>query len=242
MKTAVIYSGQARSFAQVFENHYWHVLRKLPHPEFFVSVAEDEEASSMHRLAERFSEDQIHCEFVQQPELPEPKPDPKWLPGYKPSATPQAILKQLWANHRAWQFFYEQRLAETYTLIVRIRPDIGFHDFQSPFARGNDSNILSEHVSLSPWWARWGGVNDRFALLGSIAAEAYFNTWNLLPTLQSQGAPLHPETLVRAALEYRGIRVSSTLGAEFCTVRKNGSFVPMDPQINDIVDYARTKL
>ena len=130
MRTAVIYSGQARTFAQTFPNQYWHLLRRLPSPTFFVSVANDAQAVSMNLLRDRF--DHVHLEVVDQPQIPEPPPDPKWLAMYPPSSSPQAILRQLWSLNRAWHFFQENADEEVFDLVVRIRPDLAFARFEMP--------------------------------------------------------------------------------------------------------------
>ncbi len=230
MKTAVIYSGQARSFGRLFENHYFHLLRKLPDPEFFVSVVDDEDAPSMARIRERFDTPLSHFEAVTQPNIEEPPPDPKWLPGYPPSVPPQAILRQLWHLNRAWEF---ANLTGDFDWVIRIRPDIAFHRFVG-------FGPISSNQAVTPWWSRWGGINDRLAVLGQRAAEAYFTTFQRRQILWDFGCPLHPETMLATSLEEEGVRISHTLAAEFCTVRKDGTFLPMDPTVVDIVDYARS--
>lgn len=234
MKTAVLYSGQARSFAKVFENQWWHVLRKLPEPEFFVSVADDEQAPDMYRLLERFPADKVHIEIVQQPTLPEPPLDKPYLAMYPPSSPPQAILRQLWALQRVWEFYCEST-STAHDLIVRIRPDLAFYRFEMP------GSIIPE--CRVPWWARWGGVNDRLALLGHTGAFNYFRTYErMLSVHKDKGCPLHPETLIAASLELGGITPSHTLATEFATVRLDGTVVPPSVSLTDQVEYARTKL
>lgn len=229
-RTAVIYSGEARTFAQVFANQYYHVLRHLPDPEFFVSVQDDAQAADMTRLWGRFPADDIHIEYVEQPTLPEPAPDPKWLNLYPPSAKPQAILRQLWALNEAWGFYQSETKVE-HKLVVRIRPDIAFARFEMP----------SINRCFTPWWARWGGVNDRLALLDQPAARHYFTTFTKIERLRALGCPLHPEQLIAASLRDGGIEPSHTLAADFITLRLDGTIVPMSVTEIEIAEYARAR-
>lgn len=229
MTTAVFYSGQARSFAKVFANQYWHVLRKLPNPEFFVSVADDEQAADMELLRTKF--DRVNIEVVQQPTLPEPPPDPPHLAMYPPSSSPQAILRQLWALDRAWEF-YVSRISKTHDLVVRIRPDLAFYRFEMPA-------LLSPGKCLTPWWARWGGINDRFAVMGQRAAVNYFTSFQVVDGLLSNGCPLHPETLMAASLALGGIKPDHTLATEFATIRLDGTRVEPSVSLTDQAEYSR---
>lgn len=243
MKTSVIYSGQARTFARVFENQYFHCLRFLPDPEFFVSVARDEQCGDMHRLLERFPKEKVHIEYVMQPELPEPPPDPPYRAMYGPSSSPQAILRQLWALNRAWEFASELGANEA-DIVVRIRPDIAFYRFEMPQTVGNAYSgvgIWHDWRCETPYWARWGGVNDRLALLGREVAPHYFGTHHLIDRHCKQGCPLHPETLVYQTLKLAGIRPSHTLATEFATIRLDGTRVEPSVSLVDQMEYARTR-
>lgn len=230
MKTAVIYSGQARTFGQLFENHWWHVLRKLEDPEFFVSVQDDAQAADMTRLWEKFPPDRVHIEYVEQPTLPDPAPESKWLNLYPRSSPAQSVLRQLWALNRARLFSVHA------DLVIRLRPDLAFARFEMP--RHRDISHLSCHT---PWWSRWGGVNDRVAVMGCDAAFHYFTTFTKIDRLRALGCPFHPEQLIAASLEDGRIEPSHTLAAEFITVRLDGSHVPMDATQIELADYVRSQ-
>ena len=244
MRTCVIYSGQARSFAQVYRNQYFHVLRKLPNPEFFVSVADDEQAADMHLLETLFPPESVHIEYVKQPKLPEPPDDPPFHNIYpRDKATIQDVLRQLWALERAWEFFQEtsKDLLQAFDVVVRIRPDIAFGRFEFPMFDDVGWTGANANQCYTPYWARWGGVNDRLAVMGWNAAMHYFTAYQEVRDLRALGCPLHPEQLINAALELGGIHPMHTLAAEFITVRLDGSFVPMSITEIDKLEYARSR-
>jgi hypothetical protein len=74
----------------------------------------------------------------------------------------------------------------------------------------------------TPYWGRFGGVNDRFAVMGTEAAYDYFSTFSRLGNLLDSGCPLHPESLVKASLESHFRIIRDTMQTEFSTIRKNG--------------------
>lgn len=240
-KTAIIYSGQARTFSQLWENHRWHVWRKFTDPHFFISVEDDMQAGGMKILFDRIrGPRRVFMETVTQPTIVEPVINPV-ISGWKPSSPPQAILRQLWSLNRAYQFFQDvvtnsegMDLSE-FDTVIRIRPDTHFIRLDFP-----KWIVPITTTAFTPWWSRWGGVNDRFAVLGSRAAKSYFTTYQKLEALFAQGAPLHPETLVHASLQADDVDMRS-LSTEFRTLRLNGSMTPFDPTEVDIADYARSR-
>jgi hypothetical protein len=225
MKTAVIYSGQARSFHQVAWNHHWHLLRKLENPKIYVSVADDAQADDM--LALRDMGYQVEFEKVTQPGVPEPVVRPGMLGMYPTSSPAQAILRQFWALKRAWDWASNLG-AWSAEQVVRVRPDLAFGRVELPM-------VIDRWECYTPWWSRWGGVNDRFAAMGKSIAGSYFNAFEDVYRFVDRGCPLHPETILAASIAKAGIS-RPTLRAEFVTLRMDGTVVPMDPSIVDIAD------
>lgn len=262
MKTAILYCGQARTISQTYQNQAWH-LRHFPNPDIFVSVCDDPQADDMFLLKEAMPHAGWFMEKVVQPPVEVPVEKTLFHSGYPRSTSPEGVLKQLWAWNRAWEFFCSVAKPEDYDVFVRIRPDTAFLRLEVPrltalttFRQEPSEGVVDgcgiswAHVvervepdlSLHPRWAKWGGVNDRFAILGRIAARAYFTTWQKWPQLRALGAPCHPEQLLDASLRMDGIIPNSTLRAEFLTVRMpspehpNGGYYPCDPSLIDLMD------
>jgi hypothetical protein len=125
------------------------------------------------------------------------------------------VLRQLWQLNEAWKL-YRRSGPTDHELIIRTRPDLWFSGFVA-----EDLERMTADA-LTPWWGRFGGINDRFAIMVPYAAEAYFTTFARLPMLADKGVPLHPETLVRVSMEAAGCQVNDRLRVEFSTVRENG--------------------
>lgn len=234
MKTAIIYSGQARTFRHVFKNQWWYVLRKFPDARVFASVADDENAADMELLKTRFPADRVHIERVTQPDclplvglteesaIAAAQGAPMAI-----SSPPQAILRQLWHLNQARAFMAANSQAGDFEEFVRIRPDLHFHRFLLPGA-------VRSHECVSPWWGGYGGINDRFGIMGWAAMNAYFGTWTKLNQLLDAGCPLHPESLVAASLEDGGGKNWRSMQAEFSAVRPSGQLVWPDMQLYDL--------
>lgn len=234
MRTAVIISGQARTFRHVWKNQWWMLLRHFPDADFFVSVADDEDAHTMSLILERVAEDRLHLEKVGQPDCIEAlgMTEEQALEATRGAAMavsspPYGILRQLWHLERAYQLFLDSR-SSSYDCIIRLRPDLHFHRFVMPQTRH------IERVCLSAWWGGYGGINDRFAIMGETAAAHYFRTWSKVSELIASGCPLHPESLVAASLERGHITSLRELSAEFSALRPTGQLVWPDMQLYDL--------
>jgi hypothetical protein len=239
MKTAVIISGHMRTFDRCFATMKWHVFRHLPPTtRFFVSTVMDEDAGKVDLLTDAYGADRVSVDIVaQQPDcVAEMRASGVSLPAewqkgrpythepYAISVHPQAVLRQLWQLQRAWDL-YRSEVAGC-ECVIRLRPDMWFHDFHMP-------RVLSKDA-LVPWWGRFGGVNDRVAVLGIEAAPAYFGTYQNIPKLTKAGCPIHPESLVAASLADGGAWTVPELRAEFSTLRPNGEMRAPEISASDI--------
>jgi hypothetical protein len=247
MKTAILISGAMRSFDKCLPAMAWHVFRHFPDADFYVATANDEDAWKVKLLRDKYGDLVKDGLAFTQPvfELPAGCP-PNWTQGqfymhepYFISVSPQAILGQLWLLEKAWLLVTANN---NYECIIRIRPDIYFHSLELPWLTHPKYKTfyLENHESTAyvPWWGRFGGVNDRFAIMGWDAAEAYFRTFSYVHRLIEGGCPLHPESLIKTNLEASGCRIRSTLQAMFSTLRINGEMRPPEISNVDIANFA----
>lgn len=245
MKTAILLSGHMRSFARCLPNQFDHIYRHFPDADFYVSTVRDEDSSTAELLRARFPKSRVEIEVLDcQPEIPIPVPPvvADWQAGqnrlyshepYAISVHPQAVLRQLWHLNRCWEFFtnHQPAWATHYGRFIRIRPDLYFRSAHDV------ANAVTDGVARTPWWGRFGGINDRFAIMGHKAAEAYFTTFARLPALLEAGYPLHPERLIYGSLQESHCYIADTLRVEFAKLiwdrsTHHGSF--RDPEISQI--------
>lgn len=250
MTTAIIYTGHLRSFEKCLENQRWHVLRHFPNASFYIVTEEDEDAHKAGMLKAKYP-GVVEIRYVKQPPMVIPNGCPdEWQPGlpymhepYHISVDPRHVLGQLWMLREGWRLYQEAN--DPADLIIRIRPDLWFHSFTKPHGLHMSVNTgenkktpysAFEDVAWTPRFGKFGGCNDRFALLGAKAAEAYFTAHDNIPAMLAEGAPLHPETLVRYAMERRGISVLDDMRADFSTLRKTGEMRPPEVTHSDLMD------
>lgn len=244
MKVAILYTGAMRSFDKCLANQQWHVLRHFPDAKFYCVTEHDEDAVKAH-LLDRTGAD-VEIRKVKQPEMIIPAGCPsEWTPGrpymhepYHISVDPRAVLGQLWMLREGWRLYQEAN--DPADLVIRIRPDLWFHSFEKPYQFGlQDRNPTSfpSDIAHTPWWGRFCGINDRFALLGEEAAEHYFTTYDKIPKMIEAGAPLHPETLVATSLRNGLISICDDMKAEFSTLRKSGEMRPPEITLIDLAHF-----
>jgi len=230
MTTAIIISGAMRSFAKCLPNLDWMVFRHFPTAKFYVATHDDEDAPTTELLIKKYGGDSVRVAIMKQPEMVIPSGCPdKWTKGqpymhepYAISVHPSQVMGQLWMLREGWRVYQDAN--EPADLIIRIRPDLWFHSFVIPHGLNACKFGPDPKVSFTPWFGRFGGCNDRFALLGTKAAEAYFTTYDNIPAMLKEGCPLHPESLVNYAMQRVGISICDDMKAEFGTMRKNGEF------------------
>ena len=283
MSTAILISGQLRTFAQCSPTQRWHVYRHFPDCHFFLVVQRQRDAIEiLTPLMRDFGSDHVHLLQIDDPTL-EVTPEITSafdLAPYANAAPAHQLLLQHWYQAEVWKHFLavssqlsavssEPRrasdlqtpprssadhatsekadrrslIADRFDTFIRIRPDQFFHSFDQPSnfdfsgRRGLNTHI-AEHVAFTPWWVRFGGVNDRLAILGREAARAYFTVYEQIPALLAKGCPFHPESLVKAALLENGCTIHETLRTEFTTLRLDGNHRPPEIMSCDIAHAA----
>ncbi len=212
MSTAVLISGQMRTFAKCYPTQRWQIFRHYePDIHFFVSCPDDQQASTTTLLLKDYAN--VHVEFYDDPlDLPKIPLERGESAPYANAITHDKLILQHWGVKKVWEF-YQSKSRKKDDVIIRIRPDLWIHRFHKPADPSWNEAIL-------PWWGKFGGVNDRLGILGCDAAEYYFNVYDQIPDLLEKGCPFHPESLTAAVL--RGINIRPLM-ASFSTERMDGS-------------------
>jgi hypothetical protein len=232
MSTAILISGQLRTFAQCYPTQRWHVLRHFTDCHFFITVQAQPDAHEiLAPLIADYGADRVHLQQLTDPDL-SAHLTPKLARAYHQAPyTNAAPAHQLLLQHWYQAQVYSHFIASTdhlpfFSTVIRLRPDLFFHSFAPAYFDVDD--LLADEV-LTPWWGRFGGLNDRFAIMGDSAAPAYFDVFDKIAGLLAAGCPFHPETLLKARLDYNhDLRVSDRLRAEFSTLRPGGQMRPAE--------------
>ena len=234
MKTAVLISGQMRTFAKCYPTQRWQIFRHYePDIHFFVSCVDDPQAASSALLLRDY--ENVNVELYQDPtDLPViPNEKGAWAP-YANATTHDKLMLQHWGNKKVWDFFCASADKESFDVIIRIRPDIWIHRFEKP-----PDPYITE--CFCPWWGKFGGINDRLAIMGRQAGQVYFSMYDGINRLLELGCPFHPETLVAESLRRGGINVQSLLMVEFSTERMDGSRRWAEIVMSDIAELIASR-
>lgn len=245
MKTAVIFTGHTRSFVRCWPTFKWNVGRHFPDAKYFFSTIDDNDWQDALPLIKS-----IGMQFEALAGQPEFRSDKIWHPGqpyshepYAISVSPQAVLGQLWQLEQGYKLYLknteEKDLAD---VIIRVRPDSWFHSFEMLRNSSDRPELLAkwggELQCHTPWFGKFGGVNDRFAIMGRQASDSYFFTFSRHEKLMQLGCPLHPESLIKASLEDGGVEIFDALKVEFSTLRTNGEIRFPEISMTDLVHIA----
>jgi hypothetical protein len=124
-------------------------------------------------------------------------PDP-WDDGYisiKNMCRSYESLKQV------TQMWLEDSLPQD-TLFVYLRPDQIYLDKLpiKQILKAHDQ--FGPHLALTPFWALWGGLNDRMAVMGRSAAEIYgLRQKRMYEYIQNSKTGLHSEEYLKWSLK-----------------------------------------
>jgi hypothetical protein len=187
-------------------------------------------------LEAKYGADRVHAKLID---------DPKDLPmiplkagahaPYANAAPHPQLMMQHWYQNEVWKLYIESGPRDSEETIIRMRGDNFFHSFEFPGVMATRNQAPG--ICHSPWFGRFGGINDRFAIMDRGGAEAYFTVYNVIPGLLEQGCPFHPESLSLAAMTSRKVRSRDTLKAEFSTMRLNGPMRFMETTATDIAHF-----
>lgn len=223
MSTAILISGQLRTFARCLPLQHWLVYRHFPDCEFFLVVQDTPDVQAVDDLRNLYGKDRVHIDARKDPDLHShitPALSAAWHRApYANAAPAHQLLLQHHYQREVWRYFCERApdREERFDTIIRMRGDNRFISFEKPI-----DGPLHFNTCHTPWWGRFSGLNDRFAIMGLEAAGSYFTLFDSIPELIAKGCPFHPESLLKAKLESDRVRFNDDLQAEFSTLRANG--------------------
>ncbi len=227
-------SGQLRSFAQCYPTQRWQVYRHYPDCHFFIVVQNNDQVNSIQALRRDYGEDHVHAQFITDPTgLPQIAEEYGRHAPYANAAPHNRLMMQHHYQLLVWQYFQEVRGDKQFDTIIRMRPDNWMQGFtkQDAYAGIWDgweglmyeetakARRAEENAVYSPHWGKFGGMNDRLAIMTNKAAPIYFSLYNHIEALLKDGCPFHPESLLLAHLEKNNVKVRHTLNAMFGTLR-----------------------
>ena len=90
------------------------------------------------------------------------------------------------------------------SVVVLCRPDVSIEGslrIRLMVATAALATVLRFPLAFLPEWAKFRGLNDRFAVMSGPCVRPYFTRINLLQELVPEGEPFHSESFLKKALE-----------------------------------------
>ena len=232
--TAVLMSGQFRTFPNCIRTQHWHVYRHFPDVHFVVVAQNDVTAPGCVELLESlYGKARVVARLIEDPtDLPMA---PEHLGNFAPTANAaphENLVLQHWYQMKVWELFAASGMEPEVT--IRMRGDNYMSNFDS------ELELVPDAVH-SPYWGKFGGINDRLAVMSGRAPEAYFNVYGQIDTLLHMGCPFHPESLLKASLELAGVRSIDTLRSAFTTYRADGKHRYPEILMDDIANLVTAR-
>jgi hypothetical protein len=231
MNTAVCFSGLLRCFECNYEQLYENLLRFVPNPTLFFSIANNIDSwrfANRNRLNQGIVvdlQDDVEMEYDQ---LPHACGTFKMYRTYINQVRGYQLVNQLRRDT-------EIERGITYDLIIRCRPDI---DFVGPIDF-IDFEQVTDHI-IVPKFHRWSGYNDRFAIGPRDLMDVYFNVIDDHPRQRQFDKLLHPERSLMRHLQFNNIPVKQDSRIKFRRIREI-HLLHQEPTVeqldDDDVDY-----
>lgn len=137
---------------------------------------------------------------------------------------PERTLRNLWVFLGALRM--AQLVGEEFVapVVVFLRPDVRIEDrvpIRTIVFLSALFHVRKIPAGFFPSWKRWGGFNDRFAVLSSLAARQYFSRIEIFEEFFSSAKPQNSEKLLKQSM--KGARVFNVVHSRMLRVRVGGA-------------------
>ncbi|MEA3212044.1 MAG: hypothetical protein QOE70_5101 [Chthoniobacter sp.] len=129
------------------------------------------------------------------------------------------LLRQYYSLEQVTRLLQQSK--ETFDVVIYSRADVLYR-------RRLTIPAVAQGVIYTPGFARWGGLNDRFALGDQPAMVKYgLRGKSALEYVETTGRPLHAEQFLHWYADQQGLR-NQDLDVRFWRVRADGRIAPLD--------------
>ncbi len=123
------------------------------------------------------------------------------------------------------------QFGQTFDVVIFSRADLRFeHPVEIPVVRTG--------TIYTPWFGKYRGLNDRFAIGDFKTMQEYGRRGGLAKQYCAEtGQSLHSERFLLWCMRQRNVRNVDLTTSNFCIVRANGSFRPVDTSLSTKCNY-----
>jgi len=139
------------------------------------------------------------------------------------------LIRQLYSLNQVTEILLQA--GQHFDLVIYSRPDLRF---QSRVAIPR----IRPRTLYTPWFAKGGGLNDRFAMGDFETMAIYGRRYALMHQYcEETGKPLHAERFLYWHGRRHRLRNADLMSIEFCRVRADGRVAPSDLRVQDKFKY-----
>jgi hypothetical protein len=139
------------------------------------------------------------------------------------------LIRQLYSLNRVTELLLQT--GQHFDLVIYSRTDLRF---QSKVA----IPMVRPRTLYTPWFAKGGGLNDRFALGDLETMAIYGRRYSLMcQYCEEVGKPLHAERFLYWHGRRHRLRNVDLMTIEFCRIRADGRVAPSDLRVQDKFKY-----
>tara|TARA_R110000744_G_scaffold33972_12_gene79507 strand:- start:1762 stop:2481 length:720 start_codon:yes stop_codon:yes gene_type:complete len=227
MRTAVCFTGTARSLEHTHENLKENLIAGMGDCDIIALIAENPHA---HKAEQYFKELPNHKIIKTEEEADHNISNftfrPNW-PGRKLSSK-QIYLKMIDSRKRCGQLVSEQELQSgiIYDRIVFSRLDVKYFNNVSKLVAGLDMNKIYIPDFHNTFGGAIDGYNDRFAVGNRENMKTYFDLPDSLIPFTESGGQIHAETILKWHMIKNQVEVEK-IPLRFTRVRPGGEVIDL---------------
>jgi hypothetical protein len=226
VKTALCFTGTARSLQYTHNNIKEKLINSLEECDIFAFLAENPHAYKFKdllgdnvQIKKIIIEEELDCDISKI----------KFAPGWPPKTSSREIyIKMIRSRQRCEEILslYEKEEGVNYERVIFSRLDVKYFDDVGPHVK----NLNHGCLYVPDFHNTFGGVieghNDRFAIGNRKDMRIYFNVPNSIEEFNKKGGQITAETLLKWHLERSAVQVEK-IPLRFTRVRATGEEIDL---------------
>ena len=221
MKTAICFTGTARSLQYTHENIKKNLISSIGECDIFSYIAQNPHSHKIEKYLNIPQVKDLRVEKEPEHDISKYSFRNQWPP---PTSSPQIYIKMVESRKkcRDMVFDYEKRENIKYDRIFFSRLDVVYYTSVGPIVEDLDLRKIYIPDFHNTFGGAISGFNDRFALSCRENMYFYMDVLSDVETYMNHGHKIHAETLLKWHLEENKKIEVEKIPIRFSRIRPNG--------------------
>ena len=239
MKTAICFTGTARSLEHTYKNIQKKLIDPIPNCDVFLLIAQNPHADKATKYFQIPELKRLVIEEEPEYDISGYRFRPLW-PSPKSISSRQIYIKMVKSRERCNEILsdYETQTNSQYDRVIFSRLDVKYFDNVCDHIEGLDLEVLHVPDFHNTFGDVINGHNDRFAVSNRENMDTYFRVLKDVNSFLQQGGEIHAETLLKWHLDNNNTKVNK-IPIRFTRVRPDGEEIETHLE-NIILSYSDT--